>query len=173
MSFLFLFFSSSLFLWRFSVRVSVGLVMHRSHYVRIATIEQHTKPTKNLCMFFCVIFQYEVVPLKSVSSIVGAPCNVESSCNRAGRLGLGYADYGLASHKFLPQSGSRIRISSVSPRRWYIGSSLPWDYCCCCLKSFFCECLTFCSCCWPTNCFEPPWLYRSESSKMGQHDQIT
>ena len=63
--------------------------MHRSHYVRIATIEQHTKPTKLLCMILCVIFRYEVVPHKSVSSIVGAPCNVESLWNRAGRLGLG------------------------------------------------------------------------------------
>ena len=97
--------------------------MHRRHSFRIGTIEEHTKPTKLLCMILCVVSQYEAAPQKSVSSIVGAPCNVESLCNRAGRLGLGHADYGLASHEFLPQSGSRIRISSVSPRRWYIGSS--------------------------------------------------
>ena len=63
--------------------------MHRRHSSRIATIEEHTKPTKLLCMILCVLFQYEAAPQKSVSSIVGAPCNVESLWNRAGRLGLG------------------------------------------------------------------------------------
>ena len=47
---------------------------------------------------------------RGVSSIVGAPCNVVSLCNRAGWLGVGYVEHALARHS----SSHGVGVGSVS-----------------------------------------------------------
>ena len=60
---------------------------------------------------------------KCVSSTVGAPCNEESLCNRAGWLGMGYVEHTVARDGLLPQSGRVFRNRSVSPCRCIFAAS--------------------------------------------------
>ena len=59
-----------------------------------------------------------------VSSTVGAPCNEESLCNRAGWLGMGCVKV-LARLELLPRSGSGNRLPQCGTSLVKLGSSLP------------------------------------------------
>ena len=106
------------FLWHVFHHLTPGVRLSRGFF-RMTPRDGGDRILYDSCFCSMACFARGNLTLKHrcVSSTVGAPCNEESLCNRAGWLGMGYVDHTVARHRLLPRSGRVFRNRSVSPCR--------------------------------------------------------